>query len=363
MQALRLPASAGRAAAQQNTRHYGDLMTRSCYAFGTSLPRLTMALMLVLAALTPGRQTAAYPSPGPIEGAAPQPCESESTIVVQGDASEPAAVTSEPCTSAPAASVDADRAYLVETATPGTTMVRQGPGVAIGRLNPEFVGRLAAAVREARAAGLTSVGIFSAYRPPAFGVGGFADKFESLHTYGLAVDMTGIGGPGSADAKLWYEIADRHGVVCPYGFDSRTEWNHCQPTRVKIIGPENPLRETVTASGPIDLEGMFDAGTALIARSAAMAGRSLDGLGAVEHSPLERRHDALTAETSHRHGIGLVRLAKLTRSEEESRKACGRHLHHAGENECESSRREASARRQIAHLGHAATGNRETRRI
>jgi hypothetical protein len=165
-------------------------------------------------------------------------------------------------------SIAADRAYLVETATPGYTMTRQGPDVAIGRLNPEFVHRLAGAIREAREAGLSSVGIFSAYRPPAFGVGGFSDKFNSLHTYGLAVDMTGIGGPGSPEAKTWREIAGRHDIICPYSVDSHTEWNHCQPTKVKIIVAENPLRETVTADGPVDLESMFEAGTALIERSA-----------------------------------------------------------------------------------------------
>jgi hypothetical protein len=156
------------------------------------------------------------------------------------------------------------RAYLVETATPGLTMTVQGPEVAIGRLHPEFVHRLADAIREARSAGLPAAGIFSAYRPPAFGIGGFSDKFNSLHTYGLAVDMTGIGGPGSADAKLWYEIAARHGVACPYGFANRLEWNHCQPTRLKIIAAQNPLRETVTASGPIDLGNMFQAGNSYI---------------------------------------------------------------------------------------------------
>jgi hypothetical protein len=163
-------------------------------------------------------------------------------------------------------SVDAaaDRAYLVGTATPGSTMTRQGPDLAIARLNPEFVHRLAGAIREARAAGLTSAGIFSAYRPPAFGVGGFSDKFNSLHSYGLAVDMTGIGGPGSAEAKSWYEIAARHGVICPYGVENRVEWNHCQPTWLKIIRTENPLRETVTANGPVDLESMFAVGSAII---------------------------------------------------------------------------------------------------
>src|SRR5262245_15395291 len=73
------------------------------------------------------------------------------------------------------------RAYLIETATPGYTMTRQGPERAIGRLHPEFVRRLAAAITEARGAGLPFAGIFSAYRPPVFGVGGFVDKFHSLH--------------------------------------------------------------------------------------------------------------------------------------------------------------------------------------
>ena len=74
-------------------------------------------------------------------------------------------------------------------------MTLQGAEIAIGRLHPEFVVRLANAIREARSAGMPFAGVFSAYRPPAFGVGGSSDKFNSLHTYGLAVDMHGIGGP------------------------------------------------------------------------------------------------------------------------------------------------------------------------
>ena len=148
-------------------------------------------------------------------------------------------------------------------------MMRQGPELAIGRLHPAFAVRLANAVRAARQAGLASAGVFSAYRPPAFGIGGFVDKFHSLHTYGLAVDMHGIGGPGTPETQLWHDIAAQHGVVCPYGPDNRGEWNHCQPTRVKIILAENPLRETVTAQGPISLEDMFVGGTSLIAGSAA----------------------------------------------------------------------------------------------
>ena len=168
------------------------------------------------------------------------------------------------------------RAYLIETATPGYTMTRQGPERAIGRLHPEFVRRLAAAIADARVAGLRFAGIFSAYRPPAFGIGGFADKFHSLHTYGLAVDVTGIGAPGTASALLWHEIAARNGVICPYGPNNLLEWNHCQPTWVKIILPDNPLRETVTADGPISLEGMFEVGHSLIAASGTIGASTAD---------------------------------------------------------------------------------------
>src|SRR5262249_40871757 len=157
-------------------------------------------------------------------------------------ADEAAACTRSDACAADPAFVQA-RAYLVETAHPGGTMMRQGPDVAIGRLHPEFAARLAGAIREARAAGPTEAGIFSDYRPPAFGVGGFSDKFNSLHSYGLAVDMHGIGAPGSSQAKLWNKIAAKYGVVCPYGVNNRAEWNHCQPTRIKVIQANSPLRK------------------------------------------------------------------------------------------------------------------------
>jgi hypothetical protein len=172
--------------------------------------------------------------------------------------------------------IAAARDYLIETASPGYTMARQGSELAIGRLNPEFAIRLANAVREARQGGLPSAGVFSAYRPPIFGIGGFFDKFHSLHTYGLAVDMSGIGGPGSAAAQLWYEIAARHGVVCPYGSHHQAEWNHCQPTSLKIILADNPLRDTVTAEGPLSLESMFEAGNLLIGDPASTADATRD---------------------------------------------------------------------------------------
>src|SRR5262249_15266821 len=102
----------------------------------------------------------------------------------------------------------------------------------IARLHPEFAIRLAKAVREGRDYGLVA-GIFSAYRPPAFGVGGFSDKFSSLHAYGLAVDLYGIGRPGSVEALWWHESAAKQGLICPYGHQDKAEWNHCQPIGLK----------------------------------------------------------------------------------------------------------------------------------
>jgi hypothetical protein len=203
----------------------------------------------------------------PETAAAASSCDPESEVVYQAG-QNPA--TRPACESGMEMQTQ-NRAYLIETSVPGSTMMRQGPELAIGRVHPEFVRRLAGAIHEARAAGLASAGIFSAYRPPAFGVGGFADKFNSLHTYGLAVDISGIGGPGSAEAKLWYEIAAKHGVSCPYGVGNRAEWNHRQPTRVRIVVPESPLRATVTANGPIDLGSMFEAGNGLIESAESVA--------------------------------------------------------------------------------------------
>ena len=206
------------------------------------------------------------------------------------------------------------RAYLVETASPGYTMTLQGPEVAIGRLHPEFAVRLEHAIREARSAGLSSASVFSAYRPPAFGVGGFSNKFNSLHTYGLAVDMRGIGAPGSAEAELWHRIAAKNGVVCPYGPRDRAEWNHCQPTSVKMIVAQNPLRETVSSAGPHDLDSMFEAGNAMIQDMASAA----DSLSRAAPTPVR------ALEASAKSVDAVARVAVSPRTKRSSRTALAR---------------------------------------
>jgi hypothetical protein len=156
---------------------------------------------------------------------------------------------------APKSAVEEAKAYLIDTATPGYTMVRQGVGVAIGRLHPELVVKLAAAVTLARESGMTHAGVFSAYRPPAFGIGGFSNKFNSLHSYGLAVDMTGIGGPRSRFARLWQTIVQKVGLYLPYGPNNRAEFNHTQLVPTKMAS--SFLRATITASEPKDLQRMW----------------------------------------------------------------------------------------------------------
>jgi hypothetical protein len=151
--------------------------------------------------------------------------------------------------------VEEAKAYLIATATPGYTMVRQGVLVAVGRLHPDFIVKLASAVHLAREAGMSNAGVFSAYRPPAFGVGGFGDKFNSLHSYGLAADMTGIGRPGSRLAKLWQSIVRRVGLYLPYGPNNHAEFNHTQLVPTKMA--PSFLRATITAREPKDLQQMW----------------------------------------------------------------------------------------------------------
>lgn len=148
--------------------------------------------------------------------------------------------------------VAAALAYLKSTAVPGYTMTRQGPDVALGRLHPAFVMRLAEAIRWAREHGLPHAGIYSAYRPPAFGVGGFGNKFFSMHSYGLAADMTGIGGPG---AHIWQNAVQIAGLYLPYGVNNRAEFNHTQLLSSKMAWMA--LRRTITASAPKNLREMW----------------------------------------------------------------------------------------------------------
>jgi hypothetical protein len=203
--------------------------------------------------------------------------------------------------------------------------------------------RLAAAVREARISGLSDAGVFSAYRPPAFGVGGFKNKFNSLHSYGLAVDMHGIGAPGSAQARLWTRIAAEHGVACPYGVNNPAEWNHCQPTRIKMVRSDSPLVKTIAPQGPINPLNMFEAGKDLIEsvtrlfasfggdpgniqktdKSIRLASRGRRVRMADARSARQHRHDRNVARKGDK--AKAVRVAAVSGGERGTRQAGHRH--------------------------------------
>lgn len=160
--------------------------------------------------------------------------------------------------------------YLIRTSRPlvadepRNTMRRQGVDVAIHRLNPNFRIRLAAAIKEARSIGMSEVGCQSAYRPPVFGIGGFRNKFLSLHSYGLACDVGGLDGPGGKDSRRFYGIAIKHGLYNPYGPRNRAEFNHYQavPANGRVYSAS--LMPTITAKGPKSLDRMWSAGNRFV---------------------------------------------------------------------------------------------------
>jgi hypothetical protein len=146
-------------------------------------------------------------------------------------------------------------------------MTMMGKDKSIECFNPNFAVNLAAAVKDARDHGMAYVGVLSGCRPPGLGIGGFRDKFNSLHAYGLAADMHGIGSPGSRQTKEWHAIAARHGVACVYGPYNSAEWNHCQGTKVKVA--PTALRKTITAKGPKDLNMMWATAKSIVLAVAA----------------------------------------------------------------------------------------------
>jgi hypothetical protein len=118
------------------------------------------------------------------------------------------------------------RDYIMDTARIGDTMRQQGVREAIDRLHPEFALQLAGAIQDARSRGM-DVGVFSAYRAPEMRANpGYAQV--SAHGMGVAVDMYGVGRPGSALSNEWYAIARDWGLHNPYGPSNGKEWNHYQ---------------------------------------------------------------------------------------------------------------------------------------
>ena len=135
---------------------------------------------------------------------------------------------------------------------------------------------------------------------------------------------------------------------------------------MRIVLPKNPLRVTVTASGPIDLGTMFEAGDSLIqSRESVAEGVNPDAaapvapsLAALARSDLGERRlgEPVTAEANGDDGAGprsLHRRSDRTRTRRSllgaaASKKCGKLLHD-GKDVCGARRVETAARVQELH--------------
>jgi hypothetical protein len=70
---------------------------------------------------------------------------------------------------------------------------------------------MAAAIRQARAEGL-NVGVESGFREPGQTGSAYDAGGNSSHSYGMAIDVNGIGEPGSDSARRWYTLAAANGI-------------------------------------------------------------------------------------------------------------------------------------------------------
>lgn len=106
----------------------------------------------------------------------------------------------------------------------------------VSNINPAFAGPLAAALRQARAAGLP-VGVMSGYRSDTTTGSAYDAGGNSSHGYGLASDISGLDGPNGKITQAWAQIAQANGLHNPYGIGNKAEFNHWQL-------PPQPLEQT-----------------------------------------------------------------------------------------------------------------------
>jgi hypothetical protein len=112
--------------------------------------------------------------------------------------------------------------------------------------DPVFAHNLAAAIQDANAHGM-HVGLESAYRTPGQTGSSFDRSGRSLHSYGLAADVNGIGSPGSDTARQWYQFATAHGLFNPYGYNNKAEFNHYQGINHELTQAEVPAYQQAFA--------------------------------------------------------------------------------------------------------------------
>jgi hypothetical protein len=125
---------------------------------------------------------------------------------------------------------DSDLAYLS-----GLSEHPNRPGD-VSNMNPDFAARLAAAIKQARDAGLP-VGVMSGYRDDSTTGSAYDAGGNSSHGYGLASDISGLDGPNGKITNAWAQIASANGLHNPYGVGDKAEFNHWQL-------PPQPLEQT-----------------------------------------------------------------------------------------------------------------------
>jgi hypothetical protein len=126
-------------------------------------------------------------------------------------------------------------------------------------LDPVFAANMAAALREANASGM-HLGFFSGYRTPGATGSSFDASGRSLHSYGQAADISGLGGPNSAAAQQWAAIAARHGLYNPYGIGDKSEFNHWQAINHELTQAEVPAYQQAFAARGVAPAGTFAGG-------------------------------------------------------------------------------------------------------
>lgn len=115
-------------------------------------------------------------------------------------------------------------------------------------LHPGFAVNMANAVQQARAAGLP-VTVQSGYRTNNATGSSYDAAGLSMHGYGAAMDVGGIGGAGSPQAKQWGAIAAKNGVYNPYGVADPREYNHWQAVPWTLESRPDVQQAIINAKG------------------------------------------------------------------------------------------------------------------
>lgn len=150
------------------------------------------------------------------------------------------------------ASVDDDRGFLNSLSEhpdrPGDT----------SNMNPEFATRLAAAIRQANAAGL-HLGVMSGYRSDTTTGSAYDAGGNSAHGYGLASDISGLDGPNGKITQQWAAIAKANGLNNPYGVGNKAEFNHWQLPAQPLEKTPGLLKQLQTARATGDWNNVWTA--------------------------------------------------------------------------------------------------------